>query len=185
MGYPDYKTKQAVDMANQFADVAFDHLAKLGVGPKDLAPEKLKQMVSKQSQSQEASGAARAFIARALRGQNRGLQRRSARIAHKMLVAFGKAFPELNQQIIGDVVADLDSLWDTGQKLDKRLHKLFKMRFPQDRDHLSDFLAFIEGAQIEMAEIWIRNLRRNIPKLRKALNRQGKRQVRRTRAKAH
>jgi len=47
MGHTDDKTKQAVDMANQFAEVAFDHLAKLGVDQKNLAPDKLKKMYPK------------------------------------------------------------------------------------------------------------------------------------------
>lgn len=172
MDYPDRKTKQAVDMANQFAGVAFDHLAKLGVAPRDLAPEKLKQSVSKQSHSRKVTGAAKAFIARALRGQSRQLQRRSAQITHKMIISLKRAFPDMDPRLIGSIVADLGSLWDTGQKLDLELNKLFQMRLPEDREDLREFLAFVEATQMDMVEFWIRNLRQKIPRLHEDLDRQ-------------
>ena len=166
------KEKGAVEMATELASVALDHLAKLGVVPMDLLPQKLKKIALKRGQPQETANAARDFLARALRRQDKQLQRRSARIARNTLVALNKAFPGADRQLIGDIVADLNSLWDTGQKLDKGLKKLFRMRFPQQYNSLREFLAFIEATQIGMAESWIRNLRKRIPKLRLALDRQ-------------
>lgn len=183
MGHLDTKTKEAMGKANEYANVAFDHLAKLGVGMKHVSLQKLQEMASKQGLSQAAANAARGFLRRALSDHDKRLQRRSARITHNMLVALNKAFPEVDRQLIGDIVADLDSLWDTGQKLDKELKKLFQMRFPQHRNHLADFLAFIEATQIDMVEFWIGNLRKRIPKLRKDLDRQERNERRRARTK--
>ena len=96
-------------------------------------------------------------------------------------IALGKAFPDTDPQVIGDVVADLDSLWDLRQKLDKDLKKLFQMRFPQDRDHLHSFLIDIEVRQLDETSYLIRRLRKRIPKLLKALDRQEPSQHRRRR----
>ncbi len=183
MGQLDPKTKEAMGKANEYTNVAFDHLAKLGVGMKRVSLQKLQEMASKQGLSQAAANAARDLLRRASSDHDKKLQRRSARITHNMLVALNKAFPEVDQQLIGDIVADLDSLWDTGQKLDKELKKLFQMRFPQHRSHLADFLAFVEATQIDMVEFWIGNLRKRIPKLRKDLDRQERDERRRTRTK--
>lgn len=85
------------------------------------------------------------LLANAFAGQDTQLQRRSARITHNMLVALNKAFPEVDRQLIGDIVADLDSLWDTGQKLDKELKKLFQMRFPATPQPSGRFLSLHRG----------------------------------------
>lgn len=170
---PSYaKDREAMEMAAKHTNVALDHLAKLGVASKEVLLNKLTEAPSKKTQSHATLSVAKAFLTRALKEQDISLQRRSARITHNMLVALNKAFPDVDRQLIGDIVADLDSLWDTGQKLDKELKKLFQMRFPQHRNHLGDFLAFIEATQIDMVEFWIGNLRKRIPKLRKALGQQ-------------
>src|SRR5208337_158355 len=168
---------------NEYANVAFDHLSKLGVDLKHVSFQKLQKMASKRGLSQASADAAGDLLRRALSDHDKSLQRRSARITHNMLVALNKAFPDVDRQLIGDIVADLDSLWDTGQKLDKELKKLFQMRFPQHRNHLGDFLAFIEATQMDMVEFWIGNLRKRIPKLRKALDQQERNERRRARTK--
>ncbi len=104
--------------------------------------------------------------------QDAALQRRSVSVAHKMLIALTKAFPDVNGRLIGDVVADLDSLWDVGQKLDMELKRLFQMQFPQHRNQLREFLNFIEAIQIDMVEYWAGNLRSRVPKLLRDLDRQ-------------
>ncbi len=181
MGHLDPKTKEAMGKAIEYTNVAFDHLTKLGVDTKHVSLQKLQEMASKQGLSQASANAARDFLRRALSNHDKRLQRRSARITHNMLVALNKAFPEVDRQLIGDIVADLDSLWDTGQELDKELEKLFRMRFPQHRNHLREFLAFIQATQIDMVEFWIGNLRKRIPKLLKALDRQEQSESRRRR----
>jgi len=173
------KEKEALEMATEDAAVAFDHLAKLGVSPRELSPQKFKKIALKQGLSEAAANAVMDFLAGALRRQDKELQQRSARIAHNTLVALNRAFPEADRQLIGDIVADLNSLWDTGQKLDKELKRLFQMRFPQHRVRLREFLAFLEATQIDMAQFWIGNLRKRIPKLRRALDRQERNERRR------
>jgi hypothetical protein len=111
------------------------------------------------------------------------LQRRSARIAHQIGASLKEGFPDMDPQFIGDVVADLDSLWDLGQKFDKDLKKLFQMRFPQHCNHLRSFLINFEVRQLDEATYLIRRLRKRIPKLLEALDRHGRSQHRRTGAK--
>jgi 5'-deoxynucleotidase YfbR-like HD superfamily hydrolase len=151
--------------------------------PKKTATEEVVEKISKLKGPNKAERGGLMLLANAFASQDTQLQRRSAHITHNMLVALNKAFPEVDRQLIGDIVADLDSLWDTGQKLDKELKKLFQMRFPQHRSHLADFLAFIEATQIDMVEFWIGNLRKRVPKLRKDLDRQERNERRRARTK--
>jgi hypothetical protein len=122
----------------------------------------------------KAHKAALILLGRGLANHDTAQRQRSVRITKSMLTAFRRAFPEVDHQVIGDIVADLDSLWDTGQQLDGELRKFFRMRFPQDREELREFLAFIEAVQIEMVGFWIGNLRNRIPKLLHALDRQKK-----------
>jgi hypothetical protein len=140
--------------------------------PKKTATREVVDKISKLKGPNKDAQGAMILLGSAFANQDTQIQRRSGHIVHKMLVSFKKAFPGVDAQLIGGTVADLDSLWDTGQKLDKELNKLFQMRFPQHRNHLREFLAFIEATQIEMAEFWIGNLRKRIPKLHKALDQQ-------------
>lgn len=172
MGSLDRREKEAMENAIEVTKVALDHLAKMGVDPGAVSPHRLNRLAIRRGYSRATANVAGSLLAHALKTQDKALQRRSARIAHRMQVALQKAFPELDPQFIGDIVADLNSLWDTGQKLDKQLKRLFQMRFPQHRNHLREFLAFIEATQIDMVEFWIGNLRKRIPKLRQALDRQ-------------
>jgi hypothetical protein len=118
------------------------------------------------------------WLASAFANQDLHLQRRSARIAANAMRVLKKALPHSDPELIGSVVADLDSLWDTGQKLDQELKRLFRMRFPQHRQHLREFFAFVEAVQIEMVEFWTGNLRRRLPKLLRELDRQERRERR-------
>ena len=152
--------------------------------PKKTATDEVDEKISKLKGPNKAERGGLMLLANAFAHQDTQLQRLSARITHNMLVALNKAFPDVDRQLIGDIVADLDSLWDTGQKLDKELKKLFQMRFPEHRNHLGDFLAFIEAVQIDMVEFWIGNLRKRIPKLRKALDQQERNERRRIRGGA-
>ncbi len=97
------------------------------------------------------------------------LQRRSAVIAHKTQIALEKALPNVDTETIGSFVANIDSIWDTGQKLDRELNRLFRMQFPRDREQLREFFSFVEAIQIEMTLFWIGKLKRTVPALRDAL----------------
>jgi hypothetical protein len=150
-------------------------------GHQKTATEQVIEKISKLKGPNKAQQGAMIWMANAFANQDVDLQGRSARIANQMQASLQKAFPEVDPQFIGHVVADLDSLWDTGQKLNKELEILFRMRFPRDRNRLAEFLSFVEATQIDMVEFWIGNLRKRIPKLRRALDRQG--QNRQTRSR--
>jgi hypothetical protein len=82
-----------------------------------------------------------------------------------------EALPDTDPELIGGFFADLLDLWETGQKLDKELHNLTKLRFPQDRERLRDILSWISAIQIDMASYWIGEVRKDLPKLLRALDR--------------
>lgn len=148
---------------------------------KKTATEEVVDKISKLQGPNKAERGAMIWLASGFANQDRELQRRSARIVRNMLRSLKSALPDTDPELIGSFVADLDSLWDTGQKLDKELQKLFKMRFPKHREHLREFLAFVEAIQIEMVQFWIGNLRKRVPKLQKALDRQERSERRRAR----
>ena len=112
------------------------------------------------------------WIAIASANRDKNQQRRSIHIARKTQASFQKAFPNVDPEFIGLVVADLDSLWDLRQKFDKDLDRLFQMRFPQHRNHLRAFLIDLETRQLEEGHYLISRLRKRLPKLLKELDRQ-------------
>lgn len=114
------------------------------------------------------------WIASARANRDVKLQRRSIRVAHQMQISLERAFPELDAKFIGDVVADLNSLWDLGQKLDKMLKMLFGMRFPRDHNQLRRFLIDVEVRQLGEASYLISRLNRRVPALLRSLDRQDK-----------
>ena len=115
------------------------------------------------------------WIASASANLDKTLQRRSARVARQMQISLQRAFPNVDPEFIGFVVADLDSLWDLRQKLDRDLRKLFAMRFPRQRNDLRSFLIDVETRQLDEGFYLIRRLRKRLPKLLKELDRQERR----------
>ena len=81
-----------------------------------------------------------------------------------------KALPDTDPELVGGFYADLLDLWETGQKLDKELHNLTKLRFPQDRERLRHILLWISAIQIDMASYWIGEVKKDLPKLLTALD---------------
>jgi hypothetical protein len=104
-------------------------------------------------------------------------------ITHNMIVGLKKALPKTNPQLIGDVVAHLSSMWDAGQKLDKNLRTLGELRSPQDLANLKDVLLDIEVIQLDYVRFWTSLLKKTIPRLRKAAEREAERQQRITKSK--
>ncbi|MHB8484499.1 MAG: hypothetical protein ACYDCM_02030 [Candidatus Acidiferrales bacterium] len=149
--------------------------------PKKTVTEEVIEKISNLKGPNKAQQGAMLWMASAFASQDVKLGHRSARIAHQMQVSLQKAFPDMDPQFIGDIVADLNSLWDLRQKLDKDLKRLFQMRFPQHRNHLHSFLIDIEVRQLDEASYLIRRLRKRVPKLLKALDRQERGERRRTR----
>ena len=151
--------------------------------PQKTDTEEMSETISKPKGPNKAQQGAMLWIAKAFAKQDAGLQRRSVRIAHQMQVSLQKAFPDIDPHFIGDVVADLNSLWDLRQKLDKDLKWLFQMRLPKHRYHLRSFLIDIEVRQLDDASYLIRRLRKRFPTLLSSLARQERREHRRARAK--
>ena len=81
-----------------------------------------------------------------------------------------KALPGADPEAIGGFFANLFDLWETGQKLDEKLQMFTEFSFPRDRDRLRDVLIWIDAIQIDMATYWIREVRKDLPKLLRALD---------------
>jgi hypothetical protein len=140
--------------------------------PTKTATDEAIERISRLRGPNKAQRGALLWMAGAFANIDTQLQRRSARIARRMQASLQDAFPEMNRQFIGDVVADLDSLWDLRQRLDKDLKRLFQMRFPLHRNHLYELLIDIQVRQLDEASYLIRRLRSRIPKLLGALDKQ-------------
>jgi hypothetical protein len=90
---------------------------------------------------------------------------------NKIIPILRSALPATEPEVIGGICADLFDLWETGQKLDKELKKLTTLRFPRDQQRLRDTLVWIDAIQLDMASYWIGEVRKDLPKLFKALDR--------------
>jgi len=138
--------------------------------PKKTTTEKVIDKISRLKGPNKAQQGAMLWMG-AFANRDTQLQGHSARMAQQTQVALQKAFPDTDPLFIGDVVADLNSLWDLRQKLDKDLERLFRMRFPQHRNHLRSFLIDIGVRQLDEGTYLIRRLRKRLPKLLKDLDR--------------
>ena len=87
------------------------------------------------------------------------------------------ALPATDPELIGGIFANLLDLWETGQKLDKELRKLKKLRLPKDRETLRSTLQWIDAIQLDMASYWIDEIKKDLPKLLKALDKLERRSV--------
>jgi hypothetical protein len=152
--------------------------------PKKTATESVIEKIANLKRPNKSQQGALLWMASAFANQDVRRQRRSARIANQMQASLQRAFPEIDPSFIGDVVADLDSLWDLGQKLDSDLKELFQMKFPQDRNHLYSFLIDVEVRQVDEASYLIKRLRKRMPTLLRALDRQERRTASRVRTKS-
>ena len=155
--------------------------------PKKTETEEVIEKISNLKGPNKAERGALLLMESAFANQDARRQNRMAGIADDLIAAFRKAFPNLERgtlgDVVGDVVADLASLWNLREKLDKDLKKVFRMRFPQHRDHLHSFLIDIEVRQLDEASYLIRRLRKRLPILLKALDRQERTERRHRRAK--
>ncbi len=84
--------------------------------------------------------------------------------------ALKRALPDTDPELIGGFLANLFDLWETGKTLDSELQKLIKLHLPQDRERLHDILIWIDAIQIDMASYWISEVKKELPKLLKALD---------------
>lgn len=137
-------------------------------------PQKLFELVSALEGRPLSLKAVESAAARAGFRQDNGRIRRSLALTRAVIAALKRSMPNASAETIGDTVAALTDLWETGQVLDKRLKKLARMRFPQDAESLRDTFIWIDAIQIDMATYWIRVIQKGLPKLLAALERQRK-----------
>lgn len=100
------------------------------------------------------------------------LGRRTLQLVHQTLPVLRAALPDVAPELIGEIVAALADLWAAGRKLDEDLKTISKFRFPRDRERLRHLLREIEANHLDMPTYWIGVIRRKLPKLFEALDRQ-------------
>jgi hypothetical protein len=111
---------------------------------------------------------------RTTNAQKKKLIERSLVLMRKSISVVKEALPDTDPELIGGFFADLLDLWETGQKLDNELRRLTKLRFPRDREHLHDILIWIDAIQVDMGSYWIGEVKKDIPKLLRALDKLGR-----------
>ncbi len=134
-------------------------------------PEAAIKVLSK-PKGNDVSKAVDTVLSWAASENDHALVQRSVRLMRIVIRALKTALPDTDRELIGGICADLFDLWETGQKLDKELKKLAKFRFPRDRQRLRDTLVWIDAIQLDMASYWIGEVRKDLPKLFKALDQQ-------------
>jgi hypothetical protein len=135
-------------------------------------PEKLIRKMINAKGRRNIRGAALGLLKRAAVNVDHKLLQQSRQIRHRLTHALDKALPNVNPQMIGEVTADLESLWEYGQKLDKQLRSLCRMRLPEDRKGMQEVLVAIEVDQFDYVRLCLRRLRKKLPELYEALDRQ-------------
>jgi hypothetical protein len=98
------------------------------------------------------------------------LSRRSQSLLRGAIRTTKTALPDTDPELIGGIFADILDLWETGQKLDKELRKLTKLRMPRDQEQMRAILLWIEAIQLDLALYWIKEVKKDIPKLLRALD---------------
>jgi hypothetical protein len=106
--------------------------------------------------------------------KKRGWKRRVGKIIKGLLRALKEAMPQTDPQLIGDFVADVEDLWEYGQKLDQHFKAVFRMKFPKDSERLRELLLNIDHEQCDEAWAHIEGLKKSLPRLIKGLDRQSR-----------
>jgi hypothetical protein len=99
------------------------------------------------------------------------LIRRSLRLMRRAIRVVGEALPDTDPELIGGFFANLLDLWETGQKLDKKVKEISRLRFPRDRERLYHILIWVDATQVDMASYWTAEVKKDLPKLLRALDR--------------
>ncbi|HEY3038059.1 MAG TPA: hypothetical protein VGJ66_04940 [Pyrinomonadaceae bacterium] len=139
-------------------------------------PDSLVKALSKPN-GRNVAKAAGALLSWANSKRDHALTERSLDLMRPAIHTLTTALPETDPELIGGIFANLLDLWETGQKLDKELQKLKKLRLPQDREGLRSTLLWIDAIQLDMASYWIGEVKKDLPKLLKALDRFERRSV--------
>jgi hypothetical protein len=111
------------------------------------------------------------------------IQKRDAALIHEMLVALKKVLPRTDHQLIGDLVADLSSLFTAAQQFNKTLDALSKLQSPRGLEQLEDLLGDLRVHQCSESVWWIDGLKKTVPKLENEVEKERRRQRRLARTK--
>jgi hypothetical protein len=101
---------------------------------------------------------------------SKALSLRSLHLLRKAIRIVNEALPDTDPTLIGGYFANLLDLWETGQELDKKLKEICTFRLPRDRERLRSALLWIEAIQLDLASYWIGEVKKDTPKLLKALD---------------
>ena len=115
--------------------------------------------------------------------QRSRLHGRAGKIIKGLLRALKEALPHADPRLIGDFVADLEDLWEYGQKLDEHIKTICRMKFPKHSEHLRELLLRIDHEQCDESWAHIQGLKKSLPPLIKGLNPLPRRSSRRARTK--
>jgi hypothetical protein len=96
---------------------------------------------------------------------------RSVHLMRGAIRAVKKVLPDTNPELIGGYFANLLDLWETGQELETKLREICTVRRPRDRKRLRDALLWIEAIQLDLGSYWIGEVKKDTPKLLRALDR--------------
>jgi hypothetical protein len=132
-------------------------------------PDSVVKALSKPN-GRSVAKAAGALLKWANSKKDHALTQRSLDLMRPAIQTLTAALPETDPELIGGIFANLLDLWETGQKLDKELQKLKKLRLPKDREALRTTLQWIDAIQLDMASYWIEEIKKDLPKLLKALD---------------
>lgn len=139
-------------------------------------PDSVVKALSKPS-GRSVAKAAGALLSWANSKKDHALTQRSLDLMRPAIQTLTTALPATDPELIGGIFANLLDLWETGQKLDKELRKLKKLRLPKDRETLRSTLQWIDAIQLDMASYWIDEIKKDLPKLLKALDKLERRSV--------
>ena len=109
--------------------------------------------------------------------KDHALTQRSLNLMRPGIQMLRTALPTTDPELIGRIFANLLDLWETGQKWDKELQKLKKLRLPKDREALRTTLQWIDAIQLDMASYWIEQVKKDLPKLLMALDKLERRSI--------
>jgi len=90
------------------------------------------------------------------------------------MASLRSALPDTDPEFIGGIVADLDDLWEYGQRLDNHFSVLFRMTFPRDQEQLRELILQIEHEQLDESWAHLVRLKKSFPKLLKELELQAR-----------
>jgi hypothetical protein len=97
--------------------------------------------------------------------------KKAARQSHGISEAFRAASPNSSTKLVGRIVANLLNTQGHGEELEHQLKEIGAMKFPRDRAALRSLLIELEEVLIYHGRISIEQLRRDVPRLLRDLDR--------------